>query len=311
MRTVYNPKNLNSAIIAHKPQYIASVIGRLAEQPAKAGDPLRGVLIGQGYKHSLMHPDDLSTFTRLSTGKVTHRQAIGLEKPFTDVRLALEIMFEGVDGAGHMPVKSGPSPTSSPGRVEGGGEGEGGKQQQQGAAAGAGPSSAGTGGGGGGGGALPGEEVVNVSGLVTVRYRPGVPAAGYGSHVLIEWQGGSKGDLVADAVIAVILQAAGEPPGASAAEEQRRKATAAGDAVGAAAAEMALTAALLRAQFGEVVVNEDLGIIKIVTDGVEVVVDHFGRKVACPGNEALRVRVERVVERVTEAMQPCVMDFED
>jgi cleavage and polyadenylation specificity factor subunit 3 len=254
-----------------------------------------------------MHPDDLSTFTRLSTGKVTHRQAIGLAKPFSDVRLALEIMFEGVDGAGHMPVKSGPSPTSSPGR----GEGQAGKQQDGGAAA-AGPSYSAAAGGVGGGGEAGGvDEVINVSGLVTVRYKPGVATAGYDSHVLVEWQGGSKGDLVADAVIAVILQAGGEPPGASAAEEQRRKALAAEDEVGAAAAEMALLAALLRAQFGDVVVNDDLGMIKIVTDGVEVVVDHFGRKVSCPGNEALRVRVEKVVDRVMEAMQPCVMDFED
>ena len=35
---------------------------------------------------------------------------------------------------------------------------------------------------------------------------PGGAHAGYQTHVLVEWEGGRVGDMVADAVIAVLLQ---------------------------------------------------------------------------------------------------------
>ena len=41
---------------------------------------------------------------------------------------------------------------------------------------------------------------MEVGDVVRVRYRPANPELGYGSHVVLEWAGGSKGDVVADAV---------------------------------------------------------------------------------------------------------------
>jgi cleavage and polyadenylation specificity factor subunit 3 len=215
-------------------------------------------------------------------GKVMHRQAVAMSKPFSEVRLALEVMFEGIEGSGCLPVKSvQPAASSSSSST--------GQQQQQ---------------------QDDDEESVCVGDIVMVRYRPGNPALGYESHVVLEWAGGSKGDVVADAVLAVLLQAAGEPSGAAKAEAVRQAALAAGDVAGALHAEMQLAGMLLAAQFGPVAVSEAAGQIRMQVDGVEVVVDHVHGKVTCE-SEPLRGRVEKVLQRITEALRPCALDFED
>lgn len=209
-----------------------------------------------------------------TAGKVLHRQAVAINKPFSDIRLALEVMFEGIEGGGHLPVKTvGQSSAAA--------------EQQQ-----------------------AEEQAVSVGDIVTVRYRPGNPALGYDSHVVMEWSGGSKGDVVADAVLAVLLQTAGEPSGAAKAEAARQAALAAGDAAAAVQAEMQLAGMLLAAQFGPVKVNEAAGQIEMVVDGVEVLVDHLHGKVTC-GHDGLKGRVEKVMQRITEALKPCALDFED
>lgn len=55
-----------------------------------------------------------------------------------------------------------------------------------------------------------GESLAVVVGeLVTVRYVPADDASGVVSHVVLEWEGGRQGDMVADAVVAVVLQVRG------------------------------------------------------------------------------------------------------
>lgn len=154
------------------------------------------------------------------------------------------------------------------------------------------------------------DEAVRVGDIVLVKYRKGNPAQGYESHVVVEWEGGSIGDMVADAVIAVILQAAGEPPGAARAEEARRKALAAQDIDAAVAAELQLIAALLRAQFGPATIDTAAETITLMVDNSRISIDHKTSKVT-GGHEQLRQRVEKAVLRVCEAMRPCELDFED
>jgi hypothetical protein len=249
-------------------------------------------------------------------------------------------MFEGVEGAGHHPVKTAPG---SRGGSGGGGSGSPGqaspgpdKQRQNGGAAAAGgvenespdgeqQQQGGSGDqkqqqGGSGGGASKQQqqddpddfdEAVTVGDAVTVGYRAASPAAGYESHAVVKWRGGAVGDMMADAVVAVILQAAGEPPAAAAAEAARAAALAAGDAEAAVGAEMELAASLLRAQFGVEGVVMDAGALemRMAVDGVDLKVDYKGVKVEC-GDEGLRGRVERALGRVMQAMRPCVLDGE-
>jgi hypothetical protein len=255
------------------------------------------------------------------------RQAIPFPKPFAVLRLALEVMFEGVEGAGHHPVKTAPGSKAG----SGGGSGAASPARPE-AGAGAGPGAAakreeGEGVRGGepqqqqqgqqhqgqqqqGQGADAFDEGVTVGDAVAVGYRAANPELGYDSHAVIQWRGGAVGDMLADAVVAVVLQAAGEPPAAAAAEAARAAALAAGDAEAAAAAELELAGALLRAQFGGcVAVDPAVGALRMDVDGAEVGVDVRGAKVACE-DEVLRGRVERALGRVMAAMRPCVLDGE-
>ncbi|KAF8069419.1 CPSF73-I [Scenedesmus sp. PABB004] len=279
-RTLHTPKTDSSIFIPFAHTHTTRVRGRLAEAPPKAGAALRGVLVAQGGADELLHPADLATFTKLTAGKVLHRQAVAVSKPFSEVRLALEVMFEGIEGAGHLPVRG-----VSPGAAQRQGQ----QQQEE---------------------EDEGEAAVSVGDVVIVRYRRGDAAAGTEPHVVLEWAGGSKGDVVADAVLAVLLANAAEPSGAARAEAARQAALADGDARGALAAEVRLAGLLLGAQFGPVSVDEGLARIVVDVDGAEVVVDHVAGKVDC-ACDALRGRVERVLRRIHEALKPCALDFED
>jgi cleavage and polyadenylation specificity factor subunit 3 len=148
---------------------------------------------------------------------------------------------------------------------------------------------------------------LRVGELVDVVYREGNPEAGYERHVVVEWAGGPAGDLVADAVVAVLLQAAGEPLAAAEAETARRDALAAGDKAGAAAAELSLLAALLGAQFGVAVADVEAGVVRVAVDKAAAVVDPRSSQVACD-DDALRGRLERALERAIIAMRPAAVD---
>lgn len=137
---------------------------------------------------------------------------------YAQVRLALEMMFEGTQGTGDL------------GRVD--------------AVAGQGGSGSGS-----------GHAMLRIGDAVTLTYQPG--AGSSGGHVVLEWCGGSDADMVADAVVAVVLGAAGQPPGMEGAEALRRKALAAGDTEGVERAELGILTSLLGAQFGPARVDAD------------------------------------------------------
>jgi cleavage and polyadenylation specificity factor subunit 3 len=103
-----------------------------------------------------------------------------------------------------------------------------------------------------------GGQVLRIGNAVTLAYQPSEPGnAGGSGRIVLEWCGGSDADMVADAVVAVVLQAAGQPPGLSAIEVQRHKALQAGDHEAAEHAELGIVTALLNAQFGPARVDTD------------------------------------------------------
>jgi len=318
---------------------------------------------GGGARAVIVAPEDLPAFTKLRTGRVLHRQAVALpdedqeeedeeeeegaagpsrggvgghslSRGFAAVRLALEVAFEGIEGSGRLAVRSSRSRSRSvepqkEGQEQDGGKGKG---EQRGQA---------------GDEQEEEEEAVTVGGVVTVRHRPANPEQGHGRHVVIEWEGGALGDLVADAVVAVVLQAAGEPRAAARADAARRAALGRGDRAAARDAEADLVAALLRAQFGRVTrvrrggdgsseeeadanEEEDEGddgepsrrggasyLLRVDVDGdlVTVAPRRGARaraaseafRVSCDANPALRTRVEKALERMAEAMRPATV----
>jgi cleavage and polyadenylation specificity factor subunit 3 len=279
-RAVYMPKLTQPVLVAHKPRRTARVVGRLAEKRRASGseegtESLRGLLVKRGGTHTIMHHDDLPRFTKLHPGTVVQRQAIALHRPFSEVRLALELMFEGVQGTGDLGAVSA---TSS-------------------------------------------GQVLRIGGAVTVAYeqfsneeesenkKKGGDEENKKSRVVLEWTGGSEADMIADAVVAVVLQAAGQSPGLSEAELARHKAMQAGDAQGAAKAEVGFMAALLGAQFGEAKIDHEQGIIFVDVDGKHVVVNSKNGSVQC-ADEALKARVEKALNRLNQALTPCEVGYE-
>ena len=117
----------------------------------------------------------------------------------------------GGDGAGLTGDRSGAAGTSAPARSGGAGQSAAGDSK-----AGLGSGSGQPAAGGGGGVLVGGAAALRVAGCVTVTHEPGGPggtdggaAPREGDHgaVVLEWEGGAPGDGVADAVVAVILQA--------------------------------------------------------------------------------------------------------
>ncbi|GIL46993.1 hypothetical protein Vafri_3840 [Volvox africanus] len=268
-REVYTPVLQQTVAIGHQPDRSVRLQGRLGEKPLRSDDVVRGVLVRQagGFGQQLLHPDDLPRYTKLLKGRVTQRQAISVDVPFSVIRLALEVMFEGVEGAGTLPV------TSVPGA------------------------------GGKGGEVL----AVTVGETVEVRYVAADDASGTDAHVVLEWEGGRHGDMVADAVIAVVLQAVGEPVEATNAESAMIRARAAGDEAAEAAAEVQLIAALLRSQYGTAAVDEAGGSISLTVDGVSALVDYRAGKVVC-GDAGLQARISKSLERLAVAIRPVGVD---
>jgi cleavage and polyadenylation specificity factor subunit 3 len=283
-RAVYTPGNTQPVLVAHHARRMARAAGRLASKAPAPGAALRGLLVEQGGgggvgagRALLLHHDDLPRFTRLHPGTVVQRQAVALQRPFGEVRLALEVMFEGVQGTGDLGSVVG-SGSVVDGEGEGEGEGEGGMS----------------------GSPSAGQQALRVGDAVTLTHRP---ARG---DVVLEWVGGAEADMVADAAVAVVLQAAGAPPALAAIEEERQAAEAAGDAEALARTGTGILATLLGAQFGPACADLEQGLVFVEVDGCQVVVDAKSGGVQC-GEAALRERVDKAVGRVLEAMQPCML----
>lgn len=291
VRHLYTPRVTQSVQIEHRPEHEATLKGRLAEKAPVAGAALRGVLVRApgGGGDAVLHPSDLPEYTRLHTGGVLQRQALILDKPLAELRLALEVAFEGVEGHGAVPVRGSTAPAHA--KADGA---EAVKHE-----------------GGGAASSCPAAQVLDIGGVVSVTYHP--PAAeepGARPHVVVEWRGGSVGDTAADAVIAVILQVAGEPVAAARADAARRRAVAEGDVEGAAAAELQLAAALMRSQFGPTEVDAERQLLHVNVDNEMVLVDYAVGKVhgAAP---RLQQRLEKALSRLAEAMRPTSLDFDD
>lgn len=267
-RNVYMPKVVQSVLISHKAQRVARVVGKLADKRPAEGQPLRGLLIKRGATSSILHHEDLPRFTKLHPGKVVQRQSIALQKPFSEVRLALELMFEGVHGAGDLA------------HIDAEGSTDGSIQ------------------------------VLRIGDLVTVTYhaKPEQDApANAGHYVVLEWVGGAQSDMVADAVVAVALQAAGQPPGLAEIEVTRFKALKDGDLETVAKADLSIVSALLGAQYGPAKMDTEQGLVFVEVDGKHVIVDVKNNSLQC-ADDALKGRVEKSLARMAACLKPCSLD---
>eukprot|EP00891_Asterochloris_glomerata_P003167 jgi/Astpho2/3167/fgenesh1_pm.00052_%23_3_t len=260
-RTLHTPKNTEAITILKRPQHLARVVGRLAARRPSAQRPLRGLLVRTGHQDLVVHPDDLPLYTKLQPGRIVQRQHIVLHKPFAEVRLALELMFEGTQGTGDLAQVTGTT-----------------------------------------------GEILRIGTAVTITYQAKTEQQPR-PCVILEWEGGPMNDMIADAVIAVILQSSGEPHNLAQQEAARRDALAAQDPAVVRRQEMYIIATLLNSQFGPARVDEEQGLVLLEVDSQHVIVDPRTRSVQC-SNEPLRLRVDRALQRLQDAMRPIPISTE-
>lgn len=250
----------------------------------------------RGAEDLVVAPEDLGTYTRLTTCAVRHRQLVPVDhRSFSDIRLALEATFEGVAS-----VRSRIEAADASGVSDTGGDAVADSDA---------------------GGAAPGPSTsavsshvdsVRIGELVTVTYKPGSaggaasPSSDPGPHLILEWEGGTLADMLADGVVAVVLQQVGEPRALVAAEKARRSALDSSDLHAACLAELRIVAEMLQAQFGPVQVDEASLTLVLQSDGRVATVDHREQRVSSE-DEGLRERVERAVRRVQDAMTPLAL----
>ncbi|CAM6129604.1 unnamed protein product [Calypogeia fissa] len=94
---VVTPKNCQTVEMFFKGEKIAKAVGRLAEKTPQQRDPMSGLLVRKGFSYQVMAPDDLHSYTQLSTGSVLQRQSVPYKGTFTVLRHRLQLMYEGVE----------------------------------------------------------------------------------------------------------------------------------------------------------------------------------------------------------------------
>lgn len=92
-------QNLNKVSISFKPQRMVHIVGSAAETPPKVGQRVAGVTVQRGTAGDMrvMAPSDLGVYNKVAVGRIVQRQVMPLSVSFARCRLALEVLFEGID----------------------------------------------------------------------------------------------------------------------------------------------------------------------------------------------------------------------
>lgn len=185
---VFTPANCEEVRIPFMVDKAARVVGRLAEisPPMNEEDSrlLNGVLVQNGFKLSMMAPEDLREYAGLTTTTVTCKQYITLNTASIElIRWALESTFGLIEEIGSSQKYPDNTPKSN------GVDGEIMKKEEE-----------------------ADEEIPSgeqtaylIMGCVVVRYSP------RNREVEVEWEGNMMNDGIADAVLAVLLTVESSP----------------------------------------------------------------------------------------------------
>lgn len=92
-------QNLNKVEVSFKPQRMVHIVGSAAETLPKVGDKVSGVTVQRATAGDMrvMAPADLGVYNKVAAGRIVQRQVMPLAVSFARCRLALEVMFEGID----------------------------------------------------------------------------------------------------------------------------------------------------------------------------------------------------------------------
>jgi hypothetical protein len=92
-------QNLTDVRIPFIPRRMVHVVGSAAEVPPNVGDKVQGITVQRKSAGAMrvMAPEDLGVYNKVSVGQIIQRQHMALQTSFAKCRLALEVMFEGID----------------------------------------------------------------------------------------------------------------------------------------------------------------------------------------------------------------------
>lgn len=194
---VYSPQNAEEVRIPFRKDKTAKVVGRLAQiNPPKTVDPedtqiLNGVLVQNGFKLSLMAPEDLREYAGLTTTTIMCKQHITLSAAGIDlIRWALESTFGAIEEVGtSQEIKS--STNGDKAASNGHSNGTNGDDYDSEHADEELPSSP--------------SRTFLVMGCVSVTW------SGRNRELELEWEGNTMNDGIADAVMAVLLTVESSP----------------------------------------------------------------------------------------------------
>lgn len=181
---VFTPQNCVEVRIPFQVDKVAKVVGELAETvPPRDGDDPRlmnGVLVQNGFKLSLMAPDDLREYAGLTTTTITCKQRLTLSSASIDlIRWALEGTFGAIEEIGIKSESNGiqAKPENGDGASEDADE------------------------------EVPADDsrTYLIMGCVTLRYLSRT------REVELDWEGNIMNDGIADAVMAVLLTVESSP----------------------------------------------------------------------------------------------------
>ncbi|EGE85740.1 endoribonuclease ysh1 [Blastomyces dermatitidis ATCC 18188] len=183
---VYTPANCEEVRIPFQVDKVAKVVGRLAESspPSDHNESriMNGVLVQNGFKLSLMAPEDLREYAGLATTTITCKQLITLSTASIDlIRWALEGTFGSIEEI--RPQRHKTEDVKTNGFEEESGLVKKEEEEEEADEE------------------IPTDESLAylVMGCVTIRYTPRT------REVAVEWEGNMMNDGIADAVMAVLL----------------------------------------------------------------------------------------------------------
>jgi len=190
---VYSPENGAEIKIPFRKDKIAKVVGRLAQRPAPTGPEdervISGVMVQNGFKLSLMAPEDLREYAGLTSTTVLCRQHLTLSAAGIDlIKWALEGTFGAIEELGqvnsepngHMEQTNGTSKQEAIPKEE---EEEEADEE------------------------LPSEppRTFLIMGCITLKW------SGQAKELELEWEGNTMNDGIADAVMAVLTTVESSP----------------------------------------------------------------------------------------------------
>ena len=320
---VYNPKNCQAVEIKHSQSKTARVMGKLALNPPKNGERVSGLLVQKDFGHMIIAPEDLHEYTRLKTAKLIQKQKVPTTQKMGALRFALEALFEGIHTVSSWDPDAAPEAEPEPKKLE---EINAGEATEEAPAsptkATRGKKKAATSPAKGKKGAVkkeePAEETVvkkeearegspeppglSVNGgQLTILKRPETKKYG-AEHALLQWDADPMNDMIADAVLSVILQLEDEPEHLTAAEAAHKRAMKNKDVAGVQTARLRIVAAMLGVQFGEPrQIDEEAQVVELRVENTDVAVRYGTRDVDCE-DAAVKARVETALERIDVAI---------